>query len=448
MKNFDLVMPKLGESIQEATITKWFVKVGDTVEEDDVLLEIATDKVDSEIPSPVEGKISEILFKEEDVVEVGAIIAKISLEGDGEIKEEDTTSEEKAQEKEKTKVDVKKESEGEVETKEEKAPETTVIADKAKFEDADINQINSISERFYSPLVKSIAKEEKISVEELESIKGTGKDGRVKKEDILNYLRQREKGAAPSTVERPAMKVRPSISAEDHIVEMDRLRKLTADHMVMSVHTSPHVTSVVEADVTNLVLWRNKVRNEFFERYGQKLTYMPVFIEATAKALRDFPQVNASVDGFNIIYKKAINIGVAVAIPNWNLVVPVIKNADQKNIAGLTTEMNALAKAARESKLKIDDIQGGTFTITNFGTFKNIIGTPIINQPQVAILATGSIEKKPAIVETPQGDTIGIRHKVYLSLSYDHRVVDGALGGAFLKKIADYLEDFDINTKI
>ncbi|MGQ1890570.1 dihydrolipoamide acetyltransferase family protein [Thermophagus sp. OGC60D27] len=431
MSTFEILMPKMGESVEEATITKWFVKVGDKVEEDDPLLEIATDKVDSEIPSPVAGTVKEIKFNVDDVVPVGTVVAIVALEGE----ESDDVAEEKPKE-----IPTDKEA---------PAPKNDtpkVVKDETK----DAPQ----SDRFYSPLVKSIAKEEGISFEELDAIPGSGKDGRVTKDDIMNYLSSKKSGEptakeAPSAaLAKPSPNVQApkvSASAEDEIVEMDRMRKLIADHMVMSKQVSPHVTSVVEADVTNLVIWRNKVKNQFQEKYGEKLTFMPLFAEAVAKALRDFPGVNVSVDGYNIIKRRNVNIGIAVALPSGNLIVPVVKQADQKNIVGLASDINRLADAARNNKLTSDDIQGGTFTITNFGSFKNTIGTPIINQPQVAILATGTIEKKPAVIETPEGDAIAIRHKMFLSLSYDHRVVDGALGGMFLRRIADYLEKADIN---
>ena len=435
MSTFDIIMPKMGESVEEATITKWFVQVGDKVEEDDVLLEIATDKVDSEIPSPVEGTVKEIKYELNDVVPVGKVVAVIALEGE----EEAPSSKE---EKPKAETTSK-----EVPTSEEKAPAAEISTDDFKS-----------SSKFYSPLVRSIAKEENIAVQELDSVAGSGKDGRVTKDDVLNYLQNREKAPATSAASSVSLskpqahsappKVSISIGAEDSIVEMDRMRKLIADHMVMSKQVSPHVTSVVEADVTNIVIWRSKVKDEFQRKYGEKLTYMPVFTEAVAKALRDFPGVNASVDGNNIIYRKNVNIGIAVSLPSGNLIVPVVRQADQKNLAGLATDINRMAGEARANKLSPDAIQGGTFTITNFGSFQNIIGTPIINQPQVAILATGSIEKKPAVIETPSGDTIGIRQKMFLSLSYDHRIVDGALGGAFLRKIADYLEAFDLNRDV
>ena len=431
MSQFDVIMPKLGESITEATITKWFKKEGDVVEEDDVLLEIATDKVDSEIPSPVEGKISKILYKEGDVVPVGKVIAIISLNGEAAIPSESAKEE----------------------TKE--SPPQQVAKTVSAVPAAEVS-IKSESGRFYSPLVKTIAKQENISVQELDSIVGTGQNSRVTKNDILGYLQNRKIGepkasvlqSKPLTEVADKPKIPVSIGAQDEIVEMDRMRRLIADHMVMSKHTAPHVTGFVEEDVTNIVLWRNKIKDEFQKREKINLTYMPIFLEAVAKALKDFPQVNSSVDGYNIILRKNINLGVAVALPTGNLIVPVIKNADNLNVTGLAKEMNKLADAARNNKLSPDDIQGGTFTISNFGSFKNSFGTPIINQPQVAILATGNIEKKPAVIETPTGDVIAIRHKMFLALSYDHRVVDGALGGMFLRKIADYLEEFDINRVI
>lgn len=434
MSSFEILMPKMGESVQEATITKMFVKLNDRVEEDDLLFEIATDKVDSEIPSPVEGKVIEIRFKENDLVPVGEVVAVIAMGDAADVE-----------------VPVKEPEESAV--IESASDQLVVAADR-------MVDFQSASGRFYSPLVKSIAKSESISVQELESIQGHGKDGRVQKQDILQYLNQRnsttaaptvkqavaQSNSAPATSEKP--KVSMSIGAQDQIVEMDRMRRIIADHMVMSKHTSPHVTAMVEADVTDMVNWRNKVKDEFFKKEKTKITFMPIIIEAVAKSLREFPGINASVDGYNIILRKDINVGVAVALPSGNLIVPVIKNADHKNLIGLTSEMNRLADNARINKLNPDDIQGGTFTISNFGSFKNVMGTPIINQPQVAILAVGTIEKKPAVLETPAGDVIVPRQKMFLSLSYDHRVVDGALGGAFLRKIADYLEEFDINRSI
>jgi len=434
MSNFQIVMPKLGESIQEGTITKWFVKEGDTVQEDDVLFEVATDKVDSEIPSPVDGIISKILFPENSLVPVGEVLAVINT-GNGDDNKGDTSTEETA-----IKSVVKEEKTLHAKTVEEKS----------------VENVRELSNRFYSPLVKTIAKQENISFEELETISGSGANGRVQKNDILEFIKNKKGGKTASkskkdepVAERKIFTPPPvSIGAGDQIIEMDRVRKLIADHMVMSKQVSPHVTSVVEADVTELVLWRNKNKEGFENKYGEKITFMPIFTEAVAAALAEFPMVNSSVDGDRIILKKDINIGIAVAKPDGNLIVPVIKNAEQKNLVGIAKELNRLANAARNNKLGIEEIQGGTFTITNFGTFRNLIGTPIINQPQVAILATGSIEKKPAVLETPTGDVIAIRHKMFLSLSYDHRIVDGALGGAFLRKIADNLEQFDINRSV
>jgi 2-oxoglutarate dehydrogenase E2 component (dihydrolipoamide succinyltransferase) len=439
MSKFEILMPKLGESILEGTITKWFVKEGDTIEEDDMLFEVATDKVDSEIPSPVDGVVSKILHGEGSLIPVGEIVAVITLEG-----EEPTEAEETQ----------------DVDSSKEFIDETSEEPETVSKEQDDVAPSREMSNRFYSPLVRTMAKEEGISAKELESIEGSGANGRVQKKDLLDYLENR-KQRKPSE-EKPAPKAQPAATtvAErkqapavtagegDKVVEMDRIRKLIAEHMVMSKQVSPHVTSVVEADVTDLVFWREKNKEAFLQKYGEKITFMPFFIEATAAALAEFPMVNSSVDGDRIILRKNINIGVAVAKPDGNLIVPVVKNSEQRNIVGLTKELNRLANAARNNKLSPEEIQGGTFTITNFGTFRNLIGTPIINQPQVGILATGSIEKKPAVIETPTGDAIAIRHKMFLSLSYDHRVVDGALGGAFLRKIADFLEQFDINRSI
>jgi 2-oxoglutarate dehydrogenase E2 component (dihydrolipoamide succinyltransferase) len=434
MAVFNVVMPKMGESIQEATITRWLKQAGDKVEEDDILLEIATDKVDSEIPSPVAGVIARVLFETGAKVPVGEIIAVINLEG----AEPDTLAE-PALNKEDIALPAKKEDITPPEKKEEKTGGKTVT---------DESPGPGSSGRFYSPLVQSIARKENLSSAELDSINGSGRDGRVRKQDVEAYLLTRDKrstssvtSSAPAKTEIPPASV--PLMAGDQIVVMDRMRKLIAEHMVRSKQVSPHVSGFVEADVTQLALWRNKVKDDFLKREKQKLTYMPVFIEAVARALKEYPGVNASVDGDKIILRKAINIGIAVALPSGNLIVPVIRNADQKSLVGLALEMNRLADDARNNKLKPDDIQGGTFTITNFGTFRNLTGTPIINQPQVAILATGTIEKKPAVLETPTGDVIAIRHKMILSLSYDHRVVDGAIGGSFLRRVADLLEEFD-----
>jgi len=417
MSKFEIKLPKLGESIEEATILKWHIKEGDLIEEDSPVVDLATDKVDSEIPSPVSGKVEKILFQEGDLVAVGKTIAIINLnpeqvEDSGNI--------------------------GEINPSE-------------KTEESAVNQ-NTVKKptdfhgRFYSPLVRTIAYKENISIEELDSLEGSGKDGRVRKQDVLDYLKNRQSKPAPMP---PAIeKVNIPVAEGDQIVPMSRMRKLIAGHMVMSEATSVHVTAVVEADVSRIVRWREQNKEAFEKKYGEKLTYMPFFTEAAALALREFPQVNASTDGENIILRKQVNISIAVALPDWNLIVPVIKNADMKNLAGLASEINRLANAARQNKLQPDEIQGGPFSITNFGTFKNLFGTPIINQPQVAILATGSIVKRPVVIESPEGDTIAIRHMMYLALSYDHRIVDGALGGAFLRRIADLLENFDTNRSI
>ncbi len=451
MAQFEVVMPKMGESIEEATITKWFVKEGDKVVEDDVLLEIATDKVDSEIPSPVEGVIQKIMYDQDETVAVGSVIAIIDLDGEGGAKEE-TPAEEKAEKTSGNEVTPEKEEKtGPPET-----PESKFLKSGAEG-------------RFYSPVVRKIAAEEGVSQDELYSIEGSGLNGRVQKKDMLAYLEQRktepaaskpeEEKVSPeaseekaSQMERPVAEEKPkpaaSVSGEDEIVQMGRMRKIIADHMIHSKQTSAHVTNMLEVDVTNVVNWRNRIKDNFLKREGVKITYLPVFLEAAVKAVKDFPMINSSVDGDKIIIKKRINLGIAVALPDYNLIVPVIKNADNYNLAGLTKELNRLATDARNNKLSPDDIQGGTFTVTNFGSFKNTIGTPIINQPQVAILAVGAIEKKPAVVETPQGDMIGIRHKMFLSLTYDHRIIDGALGGSYLRKLADYIEEFDSNRTV
>jgi len=441
MANFDLIMPKMGESVAEATIIKWSKKEGDHIKIDETVLEIATDKVDSEIPSPFEGKLVKCLFNEGDVVQVGAVIAVISSDAGAAVAAPVTPT-----------------------TPEVKAPETKVAAAELSSNAASANDY-SATDKFYSPLVKSIAKEEGISLSELDTIKGTGQDGRVTKGDILAYLPNRSKTSSvtPTTSVPEARKDskplaagdnqvvvnRPSVSVGggDEIIEMDRMRKIIADHMVMSKHVSPHVTSFVEADVTALVQWRDKMKKEFEKRDGEKLTFTPIFIEAVAKAIKDFPMINISVDqtGTKIIKRKNINIGMAAALPSGNLIVPVIKNADEKNLLGITKAVNDLASRARANKLTPDEIQGGTFTLTNVGNFGNVMGTPIINQPQVAILAVGAIKKKPAVIETPEGDMIGIRQFMFLSLSYDHRVVDGSLGGSFVRRVADYLEKWDVN---
>jgi 2-oxoglutarate dehydrogenase E2 component (dihydrolipoamide succinyltransferase) len=443
MAQFEVLMPKMGESIEEATITKWFVKEGDKVVEDDVLLEIATDKVDSEIPSPVEGVIQKIMYEQDETVAVGSVIAIIDLDGDGGSSDADG-SEEVAEKSKEVEQKAEKEAEGT------ESPPATHESQLLK---------SGTEGRFYSPVVRKIAAEEGISQEELYSIEGSGLNGRVQKKDILAYLDQRGEEPAKAEKQEPTAKpeataapekpkASPSVSSEDEIVEMGRMRKIIADHMIESKKTSAHVTNMLEVDVTNVVNWRNDIKDEFMKKEGVKITYLPVFLEAAVKAIKDFPMINSSVDGDRIIIKKNINLGIAVALPDYNLIVPVIKNADNYNLAGLTKELNRLASDARNNKLNPDDIQGGTFTVTNFGSFKNTIGTPIINQPQVAILAVGAIEKKPAVLETPQGDVIAIRHKMFLSLTYDHRIIDGALGGSYLKKVADYIESFDVNRTV
>ena len=425
MAQIELIMPRMGESIVEATILRWVKNVGDTVKADETILEIATDKVDSEVPSPSDGVITQVLYAENDVVAVGKIIAIISTEAVASVAPP-----------------------APVQTAPVAAP--TQISVPAASTTAAVT-----SERFYSPLVKNIAKQENIAPAELEKVQGSGSNGRVTKKDIVTYIDSR---SAPQVVvnqlvavkETPAPVVQSSVSMSGNveIIEMDRMRKLIADHMVMSKQTSPHVTSFVEADVTNMVNWRNKIKGEFKKKYNENITFTPIFVEAVAKAIRDFPMINSSISGTQIIVKKDVNIGMAAALPSGNLIVPVIKNADQLNIVGLTGKVNDLAARARINQLKPDEIQGGTFTLTNVGTFGNVMGTPIINQPQVAILATGAIKKKPAVLETEFGDVIAVRQMMFLSLSYDHRVVDGSLGGSFLRRVADYLEQFDANRTV
>ncbi len=449
MAKFEIIMPKMGESVIEATITKWLKTEGDMLEEDDPIVEIATDKVDSEIPSPVEGKIVKTLFEEGDVVAVGTVIALVEMEGEEE-DEEEAEADKAAEVKEETVPEEKPEAE---ESPKAAKTETQAETKKAKPEATASGDFSS-SNRFYSPLVKSIAKTENISVKELDAIEGSGKEGRVTKDDVLDFLKNRDKApqAPKATKETPkAAKVEaPKVTtgAGDQVIEMDRMRRLIADHMVMSQQVSPHVTSFIDVDVTNIVNWRNKVKDAFQKREGQKITFTPIFFEAAAAALKDFPQVNASVDGYNIILRKNINIGMATALPNGNLIVPVIKNADEKNLLGLTKAVNDLAGRARNNKLEPDEVQGGTFSITNFGSFDSLTGTPIINQPQVAILAVGAIRKQPAVIETEYGDVIGIRHIMILSLAYDHRIVDGALAGMYLKKLKEILENFDVNREV
>ena len=444
MAEIEVLLPKMGESVAEATVITWLKEVGETIEAEESLIEIATDKVDSEVPAPVDGVLVKKIFNEGDVAQVGDVIAIISTDGGAE-------------------SSVSAQASAAVS---EPAPEVVeqVAAPLAKsaVEQVELSKTGD-SGRFYSPLVRNIAKEEGVSMSELETITGSGKEGRVSKSDILSYIENRGPvAAAPKTVETPKDKViatttqinkpvhKPAIPVgpNDTVVEMDRMRKLIADHMVMSKSTSPHVTSYVEADVTNIVNWRNKVKNQFQKDNGEKITFTPIFIEAIAKAIKDFPGINISIDGTNIIQRGNINIGMAAALPSGNLIVPVIKNADRLNLLGLTKAVNDLANRARQNKLTPDEIQGGTYTMTNVGTFGNVFGTPIINQPQVAIMAVGAIRKMVSVIETPEGDTMGIRHKMFLSHAYDHRVVDGALGGMFVRKVADYLEQFDPNREL
>ena len=455
MSRFEIKMPKLGESITEGTIISWSVQVGDIIKEDDVLFEVNTAKVSAEIPSPVEGKVVEILFKEGDTVAVGTVVAIVDIGGEN------------------------SEDEDSVEALQSSATDESVavVSKAASEETPQVKAVKSEEERWYSPVVLQLAREAGIQPKELDTIPGTGYQGRVSKKDIKSYIVRKQSGGTITA--QPAVKPSPqpvasvapqpvttapaqssakpaatpevqrttpasgTFSAEGvEVKEMDRVRKEIADHMVMSKHTSPHVTNVVEVDVTKLVKWRDKNKDAFFRREGVKLTYMPAITEAVAKALAAYPQVNVSVEGYNILFKKHINVGIAVSLNDGNLIVPVVRDADRLNLNGLAVAIDSLALKARDNKLMPDDISGGTFTITNFGTFKSLFGTPIINQPQVAILGVGYIEKKPAVIETPEGDVIAIRHKMYLSLSYDHRVVDGSLGGNFLYFIKDYLENW------
>ena len=448
MAQIEIRLPKMGESVTEATITNWLKNIGESVAMDEPLVEVATDKVDNELPSEAEGILIKRFFEKDQVAQVGDVIALISTNGS------DTVTE---------------------------TPKIEVVAPISNASDVIVpietthsaNNTSTVSisngNRFYSPLVRSIADKEGISSSELDTISGTGQEGRVTKKDILSYVENRGNGVAPTVTSQnsineiqktvvstpktsapaPQFKEITTIPGEgDEIIEMDRMRKLIADHMVMSKHVSPHVTSFVEADVTNIVKWREKVKDGFKKREGENITYMPVFMHAIARALRDFPMMNVSVSGNQIIKKRDINLGMATALPTGNLIVPVIKNADRLNIVGLTKAINQLAKSAREGKLKPEDIQGGTYTVSNVGSFGNVMGTPIINQPQVGILALGAVRKMPSVIETPEGDFIGIRHKMFLSHSYDHRVVDGSLGGQFVRRVADYLEQFDIHTEI
>lgn len=432
MSGFEIKMPKLGESITEGTIVSWSVQVGDVIREDDVLFEVNTAKVSAEIPSPVAGRIVEILFKESDTVAVGTVVAVVDMGGD------DEPSEPSAGTKESVKAPV--------------ADNTGAGTSPVPVQELPKAQAaGSENERWYSPVVLQLAREARILQEELDRIPGTGYQGRLSKKDIKQYIIQKQNGAAGVAATKPAVAAVPqsspvtatSVAEGIEVKEMDRVRRMIADHMVMSKHTSPHVTTLVEVDMTKLVKWREKNKEAFFKREGVKLTYMPAITEATAKALVAYPQVNVSVEGYNILFKKHINVGIAVSQNDGNLIVPVVHDADRLNLSGLAIAIDGLAAKARINKLMPDDIAGGTFTITNFGTFKSLFGTPIINQPQVAILGVGVIEKKPAVMETPEGDVIAIRHKMYLSLSYDHRVVDGSLGGNFLYFIKNYLENWN-----
>jgi 2-oxoglutarate dehydrogenase E2 component (dihydrolipoamide succinyltransferase) len=494
MAKYQLLLPKMGESVAEATIIKWTKNPGDYVEADEAVMEIATDKVDSEVPSPVAGKLIEQLYKENDVVQVGAVIAVIETE----IVEETQPDLQSVTAPEETQPDLQSEIIPEVNKPEpitEPQAEALPVPGIEQLEQRSSEQNHEAfksTSRFYSPLVKHIAAQEKISIDELDRIPGTGAEGRLTKDDLLNYLQDKQSKYAaeqkiiaaqqpaassvvppviiqpqsvPPNKEQPKpaqtessktepdyIKSKPapaiSVSGDDEIIEMDRMRRLIADHMVMSKHVSPHVTSFVEADVTGLVMWREKIKSSFEKREGEKITFTPIFIEAVVKAIKDMPMINVSVNGTQIIKKAAINISMATALPNGNLIVPVIKKADELNLLGLTKAVNDLAVRARTGKLQPDDVKDGTFTITNIGSFGNIMGVPIINQPQVAILAVGVIKKKPAVIETKEGDVIAIRHMMFLSMSYDHRVVDGALGGSFIRRVADYLENWDTDRDI
>ena len=422
-------MPKMGESISEATIISWLKNVGDFVEAEETILEVATDKVDSEVPSPVSGTITEIRFQKDDVVAVGTVLALIDADGKQEAKS------------------VKQEV---VSAKIETQPEV------AKQPNTEFKQLKSNPDAFLSPLIVSIAQKENLSLEEVQSIPGSGTDGRIQKSDVFNYLKNRKyplksipttNNQQPTTSSYPKPKIN-YVEGKDRIVEMDRMRKMIADHMVYSKQTSPHVTSYIEVDVTNLVDWRNANKDKFQEKHDEKLTFTPIFVQAVAKAIEDFPLINVSVDEKKIYVHKGINIGMATALPSGNLIVPVVKNANEKDILALAKDVNQLADASRNNKLKPEQIQGSTFTISNVGTFGSLMGTPIINQPEVAILALGIIKKRPEVITSEKGDEIAIRSMMYLSLSFDHRVVDGFLGGSFLRKVGDYLEQFDINTKI
>ncbi|WP_024772700.1 dihydrolipoamide acetyltransferase family protein [Aquimarina macrocephali] len=435
MSTVELKMPKMGESISEATILNWLKNVGDTVEEDETILEVATDKVDSEVPSPCNGVITEIRYQPNEVVEIGQVIAVIDA---------NAKSVTLSQKSEKSKTIGKSQ----------KIQEPLANSESRKANNSEFKTLNTgENDGFLSPLIISIAQKENITVEELQSIAGTGVDGRIRKSDVMLYLKNR-KYPLPSRPQPQAPKSTynaPPISfveGKDRIVEMDRMRKMIADHMVYSKHTSPHVTSYIEVDVTNIVNWRNEVKVKFKEKHGEKLTFTPIFVEAVAKAIQEYPMINVSVDDKKIVVHNDINVGMATALPNGNLIVPVVKNADEKNLLGLAKRVNHLANSARNNALKPDEIQGSTFTISNVGTFGSLMGTPIINQPEVAILALGIIKKRPEVITTEKGDEIAIRSMMYLSLSFDHRVVDGFLGGSFLRKVGDELEAFDINREI
>ena len=453
MARYNLLLPRMGESVSEATIVKWLKQPGDWVELDDTVLDIATDKVDSEVPSPVAGKLVEQLFKQDEVAQVGDIIAVLETE---EAFDGSSASETSGQQVEKSSPTAESTPEWEASAANSSSA-SPVSAENIPFIPlqpvADETQ-ESAKHRFYSPLVKNIAFEEGVSMSELDNITGSGLEGRVTKEDILSYVASRKKGdiqqseppapGSQASSQTPQAKLAaPSLHAGDEIIEMDRMRKLIAEHMVRSVQTSPHVCSFVEADVTNIVKWRNRIKADFEKQEGTKITFTPIFIEAVAQAIRDYPMINIQVSGTQIIKKRDINIGMAAALSTGNLIVPVIRNADRLNLVGMTKTVNDLAERVKSAKLKPDETQGGTFTVTNVGSFGSIMGTPIINQPQVAILALGAIVKKPAVLETDEGDVIAIRHKMILSLSYDHRVVDGALGGMFLKRVSEYLEGWD-----
>ena len=448
MAQYELLLPKMGESVAEATITQWLKQPGDSIAMDESVLTIATDKVDSDVPSPVSGTLVKWLYEVNDVVQVGQALALVETESGS----ASATAPASA-------------AAPQASASAPAAPAAAEAPEAIPFvpttEALPVGRTSS--GRFYSPLVRSIAAKEGLGAAELDQIPGSGADGRLNKADLLAYLANRGSASAPAALAAPAVSApvaaAPAASSTpktssyspqegDEIIEMDRMRKLIADHMVMSKSTSPHVTSFVEADVTNLVRWRDKVKHEYEKREGEKITFTPIFIEAVAKAIKDFPLINISIDGDKIYRHKNINIGMATALPTGNLIVPVIKNADQLNLSGITKQVNALANRARNNQLKPDDIQGGTYTLTNVGSFGNVMGTPIINQPQVAIMAVGAIRKMPAVVETPEGDMIAIRHKIILSHSYDHRVVDGALGGMFVRRVADYLEAWDVNRNI